>query len=62
MGNFRPDNRDRGFRDSRGDRGFGGDRGGRDRGFGGGRGGFSGRDRRSPEMHQVTCTKCGQEC
>ena len=43
---------------------FGGDRGGRDfggRGFGGGRkfGGQAGGPR---QMHQATCSKCGQDC
>lgn len=51
MGNFRSDNRDRGF-------------GGR---RSGGRNGFRDRDsgsfeRRRPEMHQATCNKCGKQC
>lgn len=55
MGNF---NRDR----------SGGDRGGRPFGkksFGGDRGGFRGGDRREggkPEMHQATCSECGNPC
>ncbi len=46
----------------------GGDRGGRSFGkknFGGDRGGFRGRDRRDggkPEMHQATCSECGNPC
>jgi len=55
MGNFRPDKR------------VFGDRGNSRGGFGGrSRGGFrdrdSGFDRRRPEMHEVTCDKCGKQC
>lgn len=68
MGNFRPNNRNRGFRDRAGSgRGFGsgrsfsGERSERARGFGGrdrrGEG-----ERRRPEMHQAVCAKCGEEC
>jgi len=66
MGNFRSDNRG-GSRGGRSD--------GRSGGFGGGRrgggfreGGFRDRDSRSserrsrPEMHEVTCDKCGKQC
>jgi len=56
MGDFRSNDRGRGF---------GGDRGRSRGGFGGGRG-FGGRDggfeRRRPEMHTVTCDKCKKEC
>ena len=39
--------------------GFGGSRGG----FGGSRGGFGGgRDGGRPQMHEVTCDKCGKQC
>lgn len=50
MGNFRSD-RQGGFRDRPSDR-FGG----RSRGFGRDSG------RRSPEMHNVICDKCGKQC
>ncbi len=63
MGNFRFDNKGK----RPGNR-FGGS----SRGFGGGRrderrGGFRDRDsgsfeRRRPEMHEVTCDKCGKQC
>ena len=67
MANFNDDRGDR--RDSRDSRssGGGGFRGGSRR-FGGSRsrGGFGGRDSsnfdRKPEMHDVTCDKCGKEC
>jgi CxxC-x17-CxxC domain-containing protein len=61
MGNFRNDNRSFG-RDRHGPRGSFGDRrdGGRDRGRS--RGSFGGRGRDRPEMHDVTCDKCGKEC
>ena len=64
MGNFRPDKRGFGGRDGRSSSGGfgGGSRGG----FGGSRGGFRDRDsgfeRRRPEMHEVTCAKCGKQC
>lgn len=62
MGNFRNDRRSFGGRG--GDRGgFRGNRGGFGGGFGGrggDRGGF--RDRQRPEMHEVTCDKCGKQC
>jgi CxxC-x17-CxxC domain-containing protein len=63
MGNFRPNNGNRSGRDDRrGPSRFGNNN------RSGGRGGFgrdrnSGRsDRRSQEMHDVTCDKCGKEC
>ena len=62
MANFKSDNRDRDSRNSRG--GFRGRSSGNR--FGGGRSGGGGgfrRDSRSPpEMHDVTCDKCGKEC
>ncbi|MFH1211096.1 MAG: CxxC-x17-CxxC domain-containing protein [archaeon] len=66
MGNFRSDNRARGPSRDRGrsrDSGFGGRGGGKT----GGTGGFRDRDsgsfeRRRPEMHEVTCDKCGKQC
>ena len=51
MGNFRSDNRDRGFGGGR----FGGRSRFRDRDSGS----F---ERRRTEMHQVTCDKCGKQC
>jgi CxxC-x17-CxxC domain-containing protein len=53
MGNFRSDNRGRGF---------GGNRSSGDSGRFGGRGGFRDRDSRRPGMHEVTCDKCGKQC
>lgn len=61
MGNFRSNSRG-GFRGQSSGNRFGGNRGGgfnRDRGgFGGGRGS----ERRSLEMHDATCAKCGKNC
>ena len=54
MMNFRED-RGGGFRDRGSSGGFG-------RGGGGFRGGGFGRDRGPVEMHDVICSKCGQEC
>ena len=67
MGNFKSDNRNRGFGGNR----SGGRSGRFGRGFGGGRSGersgFRDRDsgsfeRRRPEMHKATCDKCKKQC
>ncbi|MBU3907473.1 MAG: hypothetical protein KKA64_04465 [Nanoarchaeota archaeon] len=67
MGNFRSDNRSRGFSSNRSN----GDSGRSNRGFSsgrsGGRSGFRNRDSGSfesgrLEMHEVTCDKCGKQC
>jgi len=62
MGNFRQGGNNRGSfnRGGRSSGRFGG-------GFGGRRNDFRGRDsgdfdRRRPEMHEVTCDKCGKQC
>ncbi len=59
------DNRRSGGGGGGGRGGFGGGRGGGGGGFGGGggRGGFGGgRDGGRPEMHQATCSDCGNDC
>ena len=66
MGNFRSDNRSRGFG---GGRSGGFNQGGRSGGFGGSRGGFgargrdrdSGFERKSFAKYEVTCAKCGKQ-
>jgi CxxC-x17-CxxC domain-containing protein len=66
MGNFRSDNRDRGYGGSSGRSSSRGGFGGRSEGRGGFRdrdSGRFGRDERRPlEMHEVTCSKCGKQC
>ena len=64
MGNFRSDNRDRGYgRNSSDERSGGFSRSGYGGGRSGGRGGFRDRDSgRRPEMHEITCSKCGKQC
>ncbi|MEK6906520.1 MAG: CxxC-x17-CxxC domain-containing protein [Nanoarchaeota archaeon] len=70
MGNFRSDNKDRGFRGNRSSRDSGRSSGGFSSGIGGrpgGRGGFRDRssgsfDRGTSEMYEVTCSKCGKQC
>ncbi len=62
MRDFRPGNNRSGFRGGGrpGGNRFGGGFGGRDRGSRGG--GFRGSDRKSFDMHEVTCDKCGKNC
>lgn len=67
MGNFRSNDRDRGFSNNRSRGNSGGFSRGSSGGRSGGRSGFGGRDsgsfeRGRPEMHEVTCDKCKKQC